>query len=56
MKEVFEQLGLRERYKAYEESAYTKLMGSIGQVEEVDGGLKREVFTTFLNKIYKRSM
>jgi farnesyl diphosphate synthase len=56
VKEVFEELGLRKRYQAYEDEAYARILGLIEGVEEVDGGLKKAVFTTFLNKIYKRSM
>lgn len=60
VKEVYEAIGLRERYRVYEEGVKEKLDGLIAAVPEpddkVDGGvLKREVFTAFLNKIYKRT-
>ncbi|KAF8550801.1 Polyprenyl synthetase [Imleria badia] len=60
VKEVFEAIGLRARYAAYEEGVKARLDEMIAGVPEpdvpVDGGvLKRAVFTTFLNKIYKRT-
>jgi farnesyl diphosphate synthase len=39
----------------YEETAVASLKQKISQVVEVDGGLKREVFESFLGKIYKRT-
>ncbi|KAG6380014.1 farnesyl-diphosphate synthase [Boletus reticuloceps] len=60
VKEVYEAIGLRERYRVYEEEVKTRIDGLIASVPEpegnVDGGvLKRGVFTAFLNKIYKRT-
>ncbi|KIL64788.1 hypothetical protein M378DRAFT_162951 [Amanita muscaria Koide BX008] len=57
VKEVYEQLGLRKIYADYEEGAYKTLSEKIAAIPEVDGvnTLKREVFTSFLNKIYKRT-
>lgn len=57
MKEVFSQspISIPERYEAYEADVYSKLQGLIGKVEEQGSGLKKEVFESFLGKIYKRS-
>lgn len=60
VKEVYEAIGLRERYREYEENAKEKLDALIAAVREpegnVEGGvLRRDVFTAFLNKIYKRT-
>ncbi|TFK46254.1 farnesyl-diphosphate synthase [Heliocybe sulcata] len=60
VKAVYEELQIRERYAAYEEGAYKKIMGLIEQIPETptaDGSpvLKKEVFKVFLDKIYKRT-
>jgi len=59
VKEVYDAVGLRERYRAYEEGVKAKLDVLIAGVPEpeegVDGVLRRGVFTAFLNKIYKRT-
>ena len=55
VKEVFEELKIRDIYAEYEEKAVAGLKQKIAQVVEVDGGLKREVFESFLGKIYKRT-
>ncbi|KAH0835750.1 farnesyl-diphosphate synthase [Lanmaoa asiatica] len=60
VKEVYEAVGLRERYRVYEESAKERIDGLIAGVPEPEGTpeggvLKREVFTAFLSKIYKRT-
>ncbi|KAF9220642.1 farnesyl-diphosphate synthase [Gyrodon lividus] len=60
IKALYEEIGLRERYKVYEESAKKRIDKLIEQIPEPEAGtngsvLKREVFTTFLNKIYKRT-
>ena len=57
---MYEAIGLRERYRVYEEGVKVRIEGLIAGVPEpegdVDGGvLKRGVFTAFLNKIYKRT-
>ncbi|KAJ6470064.1 farnesyl-diphosphate synthase [Mycena vitilis] len=55
VKAVFEDVGLRERYRAYEEQVYAEIVGLIEAVPEDEGvTLKRQVFTSFLEKIYKR--
>jgi farnesyl diphosphate synthase len=55
VKEIFEELKIRDIYAEYEETAVAGLKQKIAQVVEVDGGLKREVFESFLSKIYKRT-
>ena len=57
VKEVYEQVGLRRIYAEYEENAYKTLSGKISAIPETKEPetLKREVFTSFLHKIYKRT-
>lgn len=59
VKEVFEAVGVRERYAEYEQGVYTKLTDAINAIPEGEkdqqGVLRREVFTSFLLKIYKRT-
>lgn len=54
VKDLYDQLGLVEIYKTYESEFYTDIMEHI---EEVCAGkaVPKEVFTTFLNKVYKRT-
>ncbi|KAK0442155.1 isoprenoid synthase domain-containing protein [Armillaria borealis] len=56
VKAVFEEVGLRQRYRVYEEGIYEELVRMIEAIPETqqDGTLKREVFRSFLNKVYKR--
>ena len=55
VKVVLKELNIAEIYNEYEESVYIKLKGEIEQVPEGPGlGLRRDVFTKFLDKIYKR--
>ena len=42
-------------YEEYEERIVKELRLKIGEIVEVEGGLKKEVFESFLGKIYKRS-
>ena len=57
VKAVFSQspISLSERFEAYEKESYEKITALIGQVDEEATGVKREVFVSFLNKVYKRS-
>ncbi|KAF5313865.1 hypothetical protein D9619_013090 [Psilocybe cf. subviscida] len=55
VKALFEELDIRGIYAKYEEGIVGELNQKIDQIVEVDGGLKREVFRSFLSKIYKRS-
>lgn len=54
VKAIFKQLKLDEVYHAYEEKAVGEIRDKIARVDESQG-LKKEVFDTFLRKIYKRS-
>jgi len=55
VKTVFNELDIAGIYNEYEEGVYIKLKGEIEKIPEGSGlGLRRDVFTKFLNKIYKR--
>ncbi|KIK67890.1 hypothetical protein GYMLUDRAFT_36689 [Collybiopsis luxurians FD-317 M1] len=58
VKKVFEEVGLRKKYATYEEEVYRKLNEMIDSIDEGAPGqqdvLKKEVFTSFLGKIYRR--
>jgi len=53
VKDLYDQLGLVEIYKSYESEFYTNI---IEHIEKVCAGnaVPKEIFTTFLNKVYKR--
>ncbi|GFZ49391.1 (2E,6E)-farnesyl diphosphate synthase [Saitozyma sp. JCM 24511] len=57
IKEIFSQspISLPERFEAYEKESHAKLLELIGQVDEEKTGMKRAVFVSFLEKVYKRS-
>lgn len=55
VKAVFEEIGIRKVYAEYEDRVVGGLNAKIGEIVEVEGGLKRDVFLSFLGKIYKRS-
>jgi farnesyl diphosphate synthase len=55
VKAVFAEVGVGKVYEEYEERVVRELKQKIGEIVEVEGGLKREVFESFLGKIYKRS-
>jgi len=55
VKAVFAEIGIGNFYEEYEERIVKELKQKIGEIVEVEGGLKREVFESFLAKIYKRS-
>ncbi|KAJ7666230.1 farnesyl-diphosphate synthase [Mycena polygramma] len=55
VKAIFEDVGLREKYRAYEEKVYADIVRLIEAVPDDEGiTLNRQVFTSFLEKIYKR--
>jgi len=54
VKKVFEELRLEDVYGDYEEKAVGEIRDRISRVDEVSG-LKKEVFESFLQKIYKRT-
>lgn len=53
-KDLFKQLGIEKIYHDYEESIVAKLRKQIDQIDE-SRGLKKDVLTAFLGKVYKRS-
>lgn len=64
IKALYEEIGIPAKYKAYEEGAYQRIVGLIEKIPEVEvkptyanepGVLQRQVFKTFLDKIYKRT-
>jgi farnesyl diphosphate synthase len=64
VKAVFEEVGVPSRYKEYEEGAYQRIMEMIERIPDVKATptyddepavLRRQVFKTFLDKIYKRT-
>ena len=54
VKEVFAEMKLEEVYKEFEEKRVTDIRSMISRLDESQG-LKKEVFESFLLKIYKRS-
>ena len=60
VKEIFKAVGVDERYTAYEQDAYNRINKLIDALPEAtnpagDATLRKEVFTSFLHKIYKRT-
>lgn len=54
VKKLYDDLNLKGIYEAYEESVVGDIKAKIEAVDESEG-LKKTVFSAFLNKIYKRS-
>ncbi|KAL8751462.1 MAG: hypothetical protein Q9184_006065 [Pyrenodesmia sp. 2 TL-2023] len=54
VKGLYEEMGLEKVYLDYEEDVVGKIRERIAKVDEAEG-LKKEVFESFLKKIYKRS-
>jgi farnesyl diphosphate synthase len=54
VKQIFIELDINSRFKQYEEDSYVRISGLIAEVDETVG-VKKEVFTAFMDKIYKRS-
>jgi farnesyl diphosphate synthase len=57
VKEIYKQepINIARRYEEYEADIYKKLTGLIATVDEQNSGMKKEVFESFLGKIYKRT-
>lgn len=51
VKELYKDLKLSELYCEYEEESYREILTMI---EHYDGDLPKQVFVSFVNKIYKR--
>ncbi|BEJ12476.1 hypothetical protein CspHIS471_0209360 [Cutaneotrichosporon sp. HIS471] len=49
-------ISIPERFEKYEKESHDRLTGLINQIDEAKTGLKRDVFVSFLNKVYKRTM
>lgn len=54
VKKLYNELKLEARYEAYEEKRVEEIRQLIAHVDESEG-LRKEVFESFLSKIYKRS-
>lgn len=54
VKVLYNELKLEQHYKDFEEKRVTELRQKISAVDESEG-LKKEIFSAFLDKIYKRS-
>jgi farnesyl diphosphate synthase len=54
VKKLFDEMGLEQRYKDYEEKRVGEIRKMIAEVDETEG-LKKSVFEAFLGKIYKRT-
>ncbi|KAK7022072.1 Farnesyl pyrophosphate synthetase [Paramarasmius palmivorus] len=58
VKAVFEEIGIKEKYREYEDGVYKTLTGMIDEIPEgapgEQGVLRKEVFTRFLDKVYRR--
>jgi len=57
VKVLFEEMGIRKLYKEYEEGVVKRLnemIQSVPEPKEGEEGLRKEVFTSFLSKIYGR--
>ncbi|KAG8529901.1 uncharacterized protein KY384_005382 [Bacidia gigantensis] len=54
VKQVFKELDLPQRYLDFEEKEVARIRQMIASIDESEG-LKKGVFESFLNKIYKRS-
>lgn len=54
VKDLFNELDISKTYTEYEESVVAQLRKQIDQIDE-SRGLKKEVLTAFLGKVYKRS-
>ncbi|CCJ30912.1 unnamed protein product [Pneumocystis jirovecii] len=53
VKKLYEEMGLREEFELYEKESVSYIKELISKVDE-SRGLKKDIFITFLNKIYKR--
>ncbi|KAJ3310418.1 Farnesyl pyrophosphate synthetase, partial [Blyttiomyces sp. JEL0837] len=51
VKKIYQELDIENVYRAYEEASYKRITGLIAQID--DSKLPREMFVTFMNRIYK---
>lgn len=55
VKAVFLELELPRRFEEYEASSYERINGLIDALDESQEGVKKEIFRSFLAKVYKRA-
>jgi farnesyl diphosphate synthase len=55
VKAIYRDLDIQGRFDEYEKESYAKLNALIEGVDEKATGLKKEVFRSFLEKVYKRT-
>ncbi|KAL7409651.1 putative isoprenoid biosynthesis-related protein [Mrakia frigida] len=55
VKQIYRDLNIQGRFDEYEKESYAKLNALIEGVDENKTGLKKEVFRSFLEKVYKRT-
>ncbi|KAJ3126254.1 hypothetical protein HK098_007726 [Nowakowskiella sp. JEL0407] len=55
VKKIYNEINLPKIYAEYEETSHKKMMALINDLDEQKTGLPREMFTSFVNRIYKRS-
>ena len=56
VKEVYKEIGIAGLFEEYEARSYKEINALIETIPEAGGdGLKREVFESFLAKVYKRT-
>jgi len=60
VKNIFREVGVDARYTEYEEAAYKRITALVDELPEVtnstgDAILRKEIFISFLHKIYKRT-
>ncbi|RDA89003.1 hypothetical protein CP532_0604 [Ophiocordyceps camponoti-leonardi (nom. inval.)] len=54
VKKLYDEMGLEQRYKEFEEQRVSEIRAVIDGIDEREG-LRKDVFTAMLSKIYKRS-
>ncbi|CED84209.1 isoprenoid biosynthesis-related protein [Phaffia rhodozyma] len=55
VKALYAELDIQGKFNAYEQQSYESLNKLIDSIDEEKSGLKKEVFHSFLGKVYKRS-
>lgn len=55
VKEVYRELQIAEKYKEYERNYHQRITTVVDQIDEQKTGLKKEIFTGFLSKIFGRT-
>lgn len=55
VKAVYAELDIQGKFDEYEAKSYAEINALIDAVDEAKTGLKKEVFRSFLAKVYKRT-